>query len=285
MSSRSVNDGVAVDVERRPSARPGGRASLRRSRRAPLSSRRVVASACCASSSRSIAGSGRHGLADRDVELGHLAPELLDLGARAGDRRRAGRGAGARGEQHQEGEAAATAIRVAGEGGASEVARALWVHTGLPQQGSAVLQRQLSVRNGPTARQARRADLTGQGEEDALGRRELVAAARVAGVDDRRRDLLHQHLGGRRAGGEGDAALAFEPRGVELADVVDQVRVGAGGAGDLDHPVRVRGVARADDQDEVGAVAAPPRGRRPGGSAWRSRCRWTSGPRAPGSGA
>ena len=64
-------------------------------------------------------------------------------------------------------------------------------------------------------------------------------------------ELLDEALGRARAGGDADRADAVEPRLVELAGVVDQVRLGAAVAGDLDQALRVGRVARADHEHDV----------------------------------
>ena len=69
-------------------------------------------------------------------------------------------------------------------------------------------------------------------------------------------ELLDELLGRAGAGGDAERADAVEPRLVELAGVVDQMRARAVVARHLDQPLRVRRVARADHEHELALVAS-----------------------------
>ncbi len=92
--------------------------------------------------------------------------------------------------------------------------------------------------------------------------------------------LLDDLLRGAGAGGDQDRSHAVEPFVADLGHAVDQVRGASQRVGDLGQPSAVRAVLAAQDQHQVGR-GPPARGRPPGGSASRSRCRpwsdWRSG--------
>ena len=67
-------------------------------------------------------------------------------------------------------------------------------------------------------------------------------------------DARHEPLRRRCARRDADRLDAVEPRLVDLADVVDQMRGDARGVRDLDEPLRVRRVRRADHEQQVDLV-------------------------------
>ena len=64
--------------------------------------------------------------------------------------------------------------------------------------------------------------------------------------------LLHDVLGGARAGRDQDRLDPLEPLGADLGDAVDQVGVRAERIGDLGEPPAVRAVLAAQHQHQVG---------------------------------
>src|SRR5206468_6408392 len=96
-----------------------------------------------------------------------------------------------------------------------------------------------------------RADLARQLEEDVLGDPVQTVDPGDAALAKPADDPADERLRGGCAGGQPHALLALEPRLLDPALVVDQVRLDAARPRDLDEPVRIRAVARADDEQKV----------------------------------